>query len=183
MGTLLGPRVNVLIGMGLSVLVCVAFGVSLDPMMLMGLMAVNGLAQATGWSGNVGSMAAWFHKHERGRVMGAWATNFTVGSLASTWVLSWVLGFGAWRATFYAGAAVLAAVGVQFYFLQRNRPEDVSLAPVDDPTEATPTGDESAVAVDASAEPYLLGLSRRAWANTRAKCSPRRGMTPARSAG
>ena len=39
MGTLLGPRVNVLIGMGLSVLVCVAFGVSLDPMMLMGLMA------------------------------------------------------------------------------------------------------------------------------------------------
>ena len=165
MGTLLGPRVNVLIGMGLSVLVCVAFGVSLDPMMLMGLMAVNGLAQATGWSGNVGSMAAWFHKHERGRVMGAWATNFTVGSLASTWVLSWVLGFGAWRATFYAGAAVLAAVWVQFYFLQRNRPEDVGLAPVDDPAEASPTGDASAVAVDASAEPYMLGLSRRAWAN------------------
>ena len=42
-----------------------------------GLIAVNGLAQATGWSGNVGTMASWFHKHERGKVMGVWSTNFT----------------------------------------------------------------------------------------------------------
>ncbi len=160
MGTKLGPRVNVLLGMGLSIVVTLMMGITLDAYVLAGLVAVNGLAQATGWSGNVGTMAAWFHQHERGKVMGAWATNFTVGSLTSTWILSWVLGLGAWRATFYAGAAVLVAVWIQFYFLQRNKPEDVGLAPVDDPV--TP-GDES---VTPEAPPTgVLGLSSVAWTN------------------
>ncbi len=160
MGTKLGPRVNVLLGMGLSIVVTLMMGITLNAYVLAGLVAVNGLAQATGWSGNVGTMAAWFHQHERGKVMGAWATNFTVGSLASTWILSWVLGLGAWRATFYAGAAVLVAVWIQFYFLQRDKPEDVGLAPVDDPV--TP-GDES-VAPDPEPTGFL-GLSSVAWTN------------------
>ena len=82
-GTWLGPRLNLLLGMALSVGVTVAMGVTLSPWVMAGLVAVNGIAQATGWSGNVGTMANWFHKHERGRVMGVWSTNFTVGSLAS----------------------------------------------------------------------------------------------------
>ncbi|MBM4364923.1 MAG: MFS transporter [Deltaproteobacteria bacterium] len=161
MGTRFGPRVNVLLGMGLSIVVTLMMGITLDAYVLAGLVAVNGLAQATGWSGNVGTMAAWFHQHERGKVMGAWATNFTVGSLASTWVLSWVLGLGAWRATFYAGAAFLAAIWVQFYFLQRNKPEDVGLAPVDDPV----TAEDESKEASGTANDGWLGLSRTAWTN------------------
>src|SRR4051812_12482975 len=78
MGPKLGPRKNVLLGMALSVAVTLAMGIAPDWKVMAGLVAVNGLAQATGWSGNVGTMAAWFHKHERGRVMGWWSTNFTV---------------------------------------------------------------------------------------------------------
>jgi len=33
------------------------------------LHVMNGFAQATGWSGNVGTMAHWFKREERGRVM------------------------------------------------------------------------------------------------------------------
>ena len=161
MGTKLGPRFNVLLGMGLSIIVTLLMGITLNFWVLAGLVAVNGLAQATGWSGNVGTMAAWFHQHERGKVMGAWATNFTVGSLASTWVLSWVLGLGSWRATFYAGAAFLAAVWIQFFFLQRNKPEDVGLVPVDDPV--TP-GDESKETNGVATDGWL-GLSSVAWTN------------------
>jgi OPA family glycerol-3-phosphate transporter-like MFS transporter len=125
--------------MGVSVLATLCMGVTLSVPILAGLLALNGLAQATGWSGNVGTMAAWFHRRERGAVMGAWATNFTVGSLSSAWVLAWVLAQrdeGApppWRHTMLAGAAVLAAVWVVFWFFQRNRPEDVGLSPVEDP--------------------------------------------------
>jgi sugar phosphate permease len=166
MGTKLGPRRNVLLGMGVSVVVTVAMGVTLSVPVMTGLVAVNGLAQATGWSGNVGTMAAWFHKHERGRVMGAWSTNFTVGSLLSTWVMAWVLdhhlaGEGApWRWCFYVGAGVLTLVWLQFYVLQRNKPEDVGLAPVDDPV--TP-GDES-LAPEVKPAGWF-GLSRSAWTN------------------
>jgi OPA family sugar phosphate sensor protein UhpC-like MFS transporter len=166
MGPRLGPRVNVLLGMGLSCLVTVGMGIASDPFVMAGLFAVNGLAQATGWSGNVGTMAGWFHKHERGRVMGIWSTNFTVGALSSAWVLGWVLSMhekGApspWRWAFFVGSIVLGIVWVQFYFLQRNRPEDVGLPPIDDPV--TP--------VDESKEPEppptgFMGLSRDAWTN------------------
>jgi OPA family sugar phosphate sensor protein UhpC-like MFS transporter len=61
---------------------------------------------------------------------------------------------------FYLGAAVLTVVWLQFYLFQRNRPEDVGLAPVDDPK--TPEDESKAV------EPPKRGvaqLSRTAWTN------------------
>jgi sugar phosphate permease len=166
MGTALGPRRNVLIGMAVSVVVTVLMGVTLSVEILIGLAAMNGLAQATGWSGNVGTMAGWFHKHERGRVMGFWSTNFTVGSLTSGWTMAWVLGMRGdgepdpWRWCFFLGAAVLSVIALQFYLLQRNRPEDVGLSPVDDPV--TTDVDESKI-VEPSGPG--LGLSRSAWIN------------------
>jgi len=162
LGPRLGPRRNVLIGMALSIGVTVAMGISLSPWVMAGLIAVNGLAQATGWSGNVGTMASWFHKHERGRVMGAWSTNFTVGAITSGFVMGMILGDGTpasqpWAWCFYVGGAVLAVVWIQFYFLQRNSPESIGLAPVDDPVTEV---DESKVA-----EPDRIELSRDAWIN------------------
>jgi OPA family sugar phosphate sensor protein UhpC-like MFS transporter len=164
-GTALGPRRNLLIGMALSVVVTVAMGITLSPWVMAGLVAVNGVAQATGWSGNVGTMAGWFHKHERGKVMGAWSTNFTVGSLAAGFAMGAVLGdakapFQPWQWCFYTGAIVLAVVWVQFYFLQRNRPEDLGLPPVDDPVTEV---DESKLSEPAT--PAKPRLSREAWKN------------------
>jgi OPA family sugar phosphate sensor protein UhpC-like MFS transporter len=52
---------------------------------------------------------------------------------------------------------VLAAVWVQFYVLQRNRPEDVGLPPVDDPVTEI---DESKIS-----EPATMKLSREQWNN------------------
>ena len=156
MGTRLGPRRNVLLGMILSILTTLAMGVTLSLPVLFGLMAINGLAQATGWSGTVGTMASWFHRHERGRVMGAWSTNFTVGSIASGFAMAAVLKLrvlpdlvtprialpdaAPWRWCFFLGATVLAVVAVQFFYFQRNRPEDVGLAPVDDPVAPSDPG-------------------------------------------
>lgn len=169
MGSRLGPRKNVLLGMALSISVCIALGVTLSVPVMMGLVAVNGLAQATGWSGNVGTMASWFHKRERGKVMGAWSNCFTVGALSSGWVMAWVLDMhgpgepAPWRLCFFVGAGVLALVWVQFFVLQRNKPEDVGLAPIDDPV--ADADDKAAAAVVASGSPGFMGLSRGAWTN------------------
>ena len=168
MGPRLGPRKNVLIGMGLSIGVSIAMGFGTDPWLMAGLVSVNGIAQATGWSGNVGTMAGWFHKHERGRVMGVWSTNFTVGSIASGFAMSWVLGFrdsaqdpAPWRWCFYVGAFVLILVAAQFYIFQRNAPEDVGLPAVDDPK--TPEDESKLPREPASG---WAGLSRAARINT-----------------
>lgn len=160
MGTKLGPRRNVLLGMAVSLLATVAMGLDFDKYTLAGLMLVNGLAQATGWSGNVGTMASWFHKHERGRVMGLWATNFNIGSLVAGWTMAAVLDAASWQWTFYAGAIVMAVVWVLFFVMQRNRPQDVGLEPIDDPV----------TAVDEAKEPDpepsgFLGLTGAQWTN------------------
>ena len=155
MGPALGPRKNLLIGMALSTGVTLAMGVAPTWEVMAGLVAVNGLAQATGWSGNVGTMASWFHKHERGRVMGWWSTNFTVGALVAGWTMAGVLGIANWRWCFYTGAAVLSVAWINFYVNQRNRPEDVGLAAIDDPD----------TAVDESRVPDTAKLSRDAWIN------------------
>lgn len=141
MGPKLGMRKNVLIGMGASIVVSLVMGVTLSAPVMAGLLFVNGLAQATGWSGNVGTMAGWFHKHERGRVMGLWSTNFTTGAIAAGFAMSAVVETN-FRYTFFLGAGVLVLVWAQFFVLQRNRPEDVGLPPVDDPKTAV---DESRV--------------------------------------
>jgi OPA family sugar phosphate sensor protein UhpC-like MFS transporter len=177
LGTRLGPRRNVLLGMMMSILVTLAMGVTLDLRVMFALIAINGLAQATGWSGTVGTMASWFHKHERGQVMGVWSTNFTVGSIASGFTMAAVLGLhglpdlgvgpsvaaadaAPWRWCFYVGALVLMVVAVQFYFFQRDRPEDLGLAPIDDPV--TPIDEARG---DPPPGDGPMGLSLTAWAN------------------
>ncbi len=166
MGPRLGPRKNVLIGMAASIVVTIAMGFGNDPWIMAGLIFVNGIAQATGWSGNVGTMAGWFHKHERGRVMGIWSTNFTLGSVFSGFVMGWVLaakwpGMSAWQWCYIVGAAVLGAIWIQFLFLQRNKPEDVGLAPVDDPRtpedESLDTGPAPALTRDAWINIFIVG--------------------------
>lgn len=131
MGNRLGPRLNLMLGMGLSIGVGFGFGLSDAYWNFVLFSALNGLAQATGWSGNVGTMANWFSHTERGRVMGLWATNFTAGSLLAGPFAAWVLGRYGWHAAFYAGSVVLLAVWVFFVFNQRNKPEDLGLPPID----------------------------------------------------
>lgn len=173
-GTRLGPRRNVLLGMIASITVTLAMGVTLSLPLLFGLMTANGLAQATGWSGNIGTMASWFRRHERGRVMGAWSTNFTVGSITSGFAMAAVLGLtvlpdlvaprravpeaAPWRWCFYVGAFVLAVIAAQFFALQRNRPEDAGLAPIVDP-------EDPADEPGAGRPSGRVRLGRDAWTN------------------
>ncbi len=159
MGPKLGMRKNVLIGMAASIAVTLVMGLTLSAPLMGGLLFINGVAQATGWSGNVGTMAGWFHKHERGRVMGLWSTNFTVGAIASGFAMSAVVDAD-YRYTFFLGAGVLALVWLNFYLNQRNKPEDVGLAPVDDPKTAVDEGRVPEVPMVG-----FLGLSPRAWTN------------------
>ena len=99
--------------------------------------AVNGFFQAMGWSSMVRIMAHWFPTKGRGRIMGAMGTCYLFGN-AFTWLIALLL-LGAlgrnlgcdWRSVFLVPAVMFALVGVFFFLMIRNRPEDVGLAPVD----------------------------------------------------
>jgi sugar phosphate permease len=159
LGNRFGARVMLLTGMAVSIVANVGFGLASSSTAFFVLMTLNGAAQATGWSAGVGTMATWFNRQERGRVMGVWTTNFQAGGVAANAVASFVLGAHDWRATFFAGAAILFAVWLVVLTNQRNRPEDVGLPPVVDVDERAPS------AVAPPPEPSGLGWNRDVVAN------------------
>lgn len=141
-----GPRKILLCGMGLSVLAAVGFGLSATLAAFIAFSALQGVAQATGWSATTKTMSSWFSLRERGRVLGWWCTHYTAGSAAATPFAGWMMdtwgkmvpsnwpGYGVaeyWPAAFYGPAMALSIVLVLTWLLLQNRPEDVGLEPIE----------------------------------------------------
>jgi OPA family glycerol-3-phosphate transporter-like MFS transporter len=129
-GRKLGPKLLLLVGMGLSIGCNVAFGISNGFWTVMLFMAINGLAQGTGWPGCIGSLAFWFKRKQRGSVLGVWATCYQVGSIAATSFAAFMLGAAGWRWSFFGASAVLLVIWFVVLVFHPNRPEEVGLEPV-----------------------------------------------------
>ncbi len=121
---------------------------------------VNGLFQAMGWSSMVRIMAHWYPTRVRGKVMGAMGTCYLLGN-AFTWLVCLILisRFGQqlgcdWRSVFLVPAMMFAVVGVFFFIMIRNRPEDVGLPPVD--VERELGGEPANVAAPSILDNFLL---------------------------
>lgn len=150
LGPRFGPRKMLLAGMTLSALASLCFGLTAGFAVFLALQTVNGLAQATGWSNNLGVMAKWFRRSERGRVMGLWSTNFQVGGVVASWLASFALAQFGLGWAFFGGALALLAVVAFFWFNQANEPQDVGLPPIvrdetDGPADATAQGEPAEV--------------------------------------
>jgi sugar phosphate permease len=138
-GRRLGPKLLLLVGMALSLVCNVVFGLSNGFWTVLLFMALNGLAQGSGWPGCIGSLAYWFKRKQRGSVLGVWATCYQIGSIAATSFAAFLLGAVGWRGSFFGAAAVLLAIWFVVLLLHPNRPENVGLEPVkDDDDEAGP---------------------------------------------
>lgn len=135
LGNRFGPRIMLLVGMAVSIVANLGFGIASSSAAFFVLMTINGVAQATGWSAGVGTMASWFNRQERGRVMGVWATNFQAGGVAANVVAAFVLGHTDWRTALFSCVAVLGVVWLVVLTNQRNRPRDVGLPTIRDDDE------------------------------------------------
>jgi sugar phosphate permease len=89
-----------------------AFGLWSTGALFLVTAGVNGLAQSTGWPGNVKAMQEWTTVERRGRIMGVWATCYQVGGIAATAFAAWLLARFGWRSAYFGAAAVIAVVGV-----------------------------------------------------------------------
>lgn len=128
-----GSRVIVLSGLLISILVSTVMGVIPAVGIFLVVSGVHGLAQATGWSSLCKNVSSFFSLHERGRVMGLWCTNYSIGGLLATPFASWWAYelFQDWRVAFYAPAVFVCAVWVMFWLFQCNRPQDVGLPSIE----------------------------------------------------
>ena len=131
-GSVWGPRIILMVGMGLSVIANLVFGWTDSAFTFAAFMGLNGFAQAVGWSNTVGNMGRWFKRGERGRVMGIWATCYQVGGVLGSALAAFVLGLAGYQNSFVVGSIVLLGVMWFFTFNQRDRPEDAGFSLAED---------------------------------------------------
>jgi OPA family sugar phosphate sensor protein UhpC-like MFS transporter len=143
LGDRIGARRLIGFGMLLSAAACVAFGASSAGVAFFAAYLINGLAQSSGWPGNIKAMAEWTTPGNRSRVMGWWATCYQVGGAAANPLLGLLLTLGlGWRATFFGPALWLALVGIAVLLFLKRGPgagggaTDDRVAAPEDPEEA-----------------------------------------------
>ena len=130
MGTMsdrFGPRRVVTAGMLVAGTCSVIMAFHTDTPSIIALQAVNGLAQACGWSGLLKIMSAWFEARNRGVVMGWWCTNYAFGAfLATTFATfaatSSLFFFPSWQRGAWLPGALLVCLGLIFAAAVRNGP-------------------------------------------------------------
>lgn len=160
-GRKLGPKLLLLIGMGISLLCNFAFGISNSFWTIFLFLSINGLAQGTGWPGCIGSLAYWFKRDKRGTILGFWATCYQVGSVVATSFAAYMLGEFGWRWSFFGASIILLIIWSVVLILHPNRPEDVGLDPIEDDNEETSgNSEDSKTSLGRSSK---LGWSKDVW--------------------
>jgi MFS transporter, OPA family, glycerol-3-phosphate transporter len=126
-----GTRKVILLGMLGSVVAAFAMGSASLATVLVLFSALQGLCQSTGWAPLIKNIGAFFSQRERGTVMGIWCTNYAIGGLIASYLAGKFGEMFGWRFAFFAPAIALLGIWILFLLLQRNRPEDVGLPPIE----------------------------------------------------
>jgi sugar phosphate permease len=142
LGDRVGARKLVGVGMFIAAGASFAFGLWSVGALFLATATLNGLAQSTGWPGNVKAMQQWTTPESRGRVMGVWATCYQVGGIAATAFAASMLARGGWRAAYFGPAAVIAVVGLLVLAFVPSRPP-LPGPGTDAPQAAAPTPEEA----------------------------------------
>jgi len=125
-----GPRTLLLGGLGISIAINIVFGFANSLTSFIVFMFFNGLVQAAGWPGAVGGVAEWLRKAERGSVMGIWSTSYLVGNIVVKAIAGYMLAHAGVPYAFWSCTLAAFLVWWLIYFWQRDKPEDVGLAPI-----------------------------------------------------
>ena len=131
-GRKLGPKLLLLAGIMISIASTALFGISNGFWTIMLLVSLNGIAQGTGWPGCIGSLAFWFRRKERGRVLGFWSTCYQLGQVFASLLATYLLGLAGWRWSFFGGSMVLLAVWFVVLMFHPQTPEHAGLEPLVD---------------------------------------------------
>ena len=124
LGDRVGPRIGLSVGMILSGIASLAFGIFPFVGVLAICLTINGLFQSAGWPNCCKLVTLWVSDAKRGRVMGFWLTCYIFGSLVANMFAGYILEHYGWRQVFlFTGVTVLVVGVVQGLFLL-NKPED-----------------------------------------------------------
>jgi sugar phosphate permease len=136
LGDRFGARILGTLGMAVSALCNLAFGLVGSLPLFAALWALNGFSQATGAPLRIKTLAAWSSARSRGKLMGLLGTDYVFGNVVAWLLCGWLLAAEGWRSVFFVPGILFLVSAVHFALRIRNHPRDVGLAPPDAVPEA-----------------------------------------------
>lgn len=140
LGDRANPRYFMAIGLALSALVNIWFGLSSSLYFLALLWGLNGVFQAMGWPPCARGLTQWYSASERGTFWGIWNASHNVGGAIIVAMAGWLTQEYGWRSAFYVPAAMALVVAVFLVDRLRDTPPSLGLPPVEEYRD-DPTGD------------------------------------------
>ncbi len=131
LGDRFGARKVGTIGLLLSGLCNIGFGLSFSIPMAFGMWIGNGFVQATGAPIRIKTMANWFSPKERGTMMGLCGTDYLAGNVACWLLAGYLVEHVGWRSAFVVPGVILFGSAILFYVRVRNAPESVGLPTIE----------------------------------------------------
>jgi OPA family glycerol-3-phosphate transporter-like MFS transporter len=100
--------------------------------LIVALQTLNGWCNGMGWPPCGKTMVHWWSTKERGQIVSIWNVAHNVGGALIAYIAVRAVGyFDDWGATFYANAAIAAAVAIFIALLLRDTPQSCGLPPIE----------------------------------------------------
>ena len=127
-----GGRFTFLIGILLTALFIIAFGLSANVMAFTGFSFLLYCTKSSGWPGMTKLIGEWYHPQRYGRVWSILATSSRLSVVLATLFFGWLLSFMHWRMVAFIAAAFALVIFVGCYFYLQENPEEPDFFKVDE---------------------------------------------------
>lgn len=140
----IGGRFTFLIGIFLTALFIIAFGLSPNVMAFTGFSFLLYCTKSSGWPGMTKLVGEWYHPQHYGRVWSILATSSRLSVVLATLFFGWLMSFMHWRIVAFIAAifALVIFVGCYFYLKEKPSPPNFfkeNETNTDNPEQATAT--------------------------------------------
>ena len=120
----IGGSVTFLIGIFLSALLVIAFGLSPNVMAFTGFSFLLYCTKSSGWPGMTKLVGEWYHPQHYGRAWSILSTSSGLSVVLATLFFGWLLSLMHWRTVAFIAAAFAIVIFIYCYFYLKDKPEN-----------------------------------------------------------
>lgn len=125
------PRYFMAIGLILTGVFNICFGLSSSLLMLSIFWGLNGWFQGFGWPPCARFLTQWYSHSERGSWWSTWNVSHNVGSFIIPWIVGICLHYFGWRSAMYVPGVLCILGGLFLINRLRDTPESLGLPPIE----------------------------------------------------
>jgi OPA family glycerol-3-phosphate transporter-like MFS transporter/OPA family sugar phosphate sensor protein UhpC-like MFS transporter len=125
------PRYFMAIGLLLSAIINVWFGLSSALWLLLMIWVLNNWVQGMGFPPCARNMGYWFSPKERGTTFGIWHTSHMIGGALILALTGYLVKYYGWRSCFFVPAGIAAIGSIVVAIFLRDTPGSLGLPPVE----------------------------------------------------